>query len=240
MARVIAVQEEQIRMIKEKYKSSATKIEVPVTPASVISGVFDNVQPTQNIDNVAQPTFVTEPKVDMENSVVSLNTNPVDNGLTNKVFGSMPSVDAMPNQESVMPTAMDNAFFSMQSNTPLGADLPYQEPVIVSNAPVNAMSNDEYVKYINSLRDKLTLFYNDMNSELDKIQEQILQSSSASLVENANNNEVSASIEMSNNSLPTSNLGDGNIFDAQPNFDETMVIPREAIDNAMSVSHKVA
>lgn len=215
MARVIAVQEGQLKTLKDNYINFAVKTS---NNAEMLSGALNN-----NVAPIA-------PEINMEDQPVNLSSSNtieekvIDNDVTNQVFG-----------------ANNNGFGT--SLSPVGSDsVPYQEPGITTNVSINTLTEEEYVKYINSLRNKLTTFYNDVNAEIDKLQEQLIQKSGASLVDVNKQIEpkYDSAEEKTFSGYTANNNNNVNIFDVQPqevpqqpNLDETMVIPRTDFNNAI-------
>lgn len=223
MARVIAVQEEQLKMLKENYTKNAVNIAPSFNNASVLSeslgsGVEKNVVDTPVV-----------PQVDMEAQSVNLNpfevqpnVEPViSNEVTNEVFGSQ--VNGVPVSNVTNGVGEVNLFGNVGNNVLNGGNdnLPYQEPVM-NNAKVDTgMSDDfynDYIKDLNALRDMLTANYNDVLSEIDKLQEKLNQKTGVNLLSSSNSN-------VANNEIPINGMGtsvmdssSNNIFDADKTF----------------------
>lgn len=220
---IILLQEAQLNVGDKTLANSYFSNKAPVVNnADVISNVFE---PTSSqIEQAVQQNNVTDSRIDMEDSVVNMNPV-VSNDITNQVFGGVSAVDqisATPANDLVTPTfetqknVIDNP--SVLPNNSF--DVPYQEPTMVSMLE-NDIIDEANFKYINSLRDKLTNFYNDMNMELDKLQEQVVKKSGSSLV----------------GSVTDTNVVDSIIEPVVPqtnNLDETLVIPRDVMNNAIN------
>lgn len=173
MTRVIAVQEEQLKLLKENYNKKVPN--VVQNNANVLSESLGSASDVISVN-----------PIDMEAQSVNMNAfaaspiNPVvNNEATNEVFGVPADVNIsipLSNFKSpISTTSNDN--ISLQSE-----NLPYQEPTLTTSAPVNAMSDEAFVNYINSLRNMLSDFMNDMNSKLDKLQEEFLSKTGANLL----------------------------------------------------------
>jgi len=172
MTRVIAVQEEQLNLLKENYSKNVSITNIAPNNANILSeslgGTNENVSTNQ---------------LDMETQSVNLNAfstqpiNPVvSNETTNEVFGVPVGATSSNNFEpSFLSTSSENDGLKSE-------DLPYQEPSLGTSAPVNVMSDEAFVNYINSLRNMLSDFMNDMNSKLDKLQEEFLAKTGANLL----------------------------------------------------------
>jgi len=215
MARVIAVQEEQLKTLKENYNKNVQSVSLAQNNANVLSESL-------GMPNISQPT-----PIDMEAQSVNLNAfavqpssvSVVNNEATNEVFGIQNNetmgVETVSN-DTISGMNVDNLNNSGLSNG--NSTLPYQEPIL-NNVPVNVMSDEAFVNYINSLRNMLSDFMNDMNSKLDKLQEEFLSKTGANLV---NATEMkSEPISLSSLEAPV-NLGAentvNNIFDADKTF----------------------
>ena len=129
---------------------------------------------------------ITANPIDMETQTVNLNafaTSPINpivsNEATSEVFGVPNDVNfSIPSNSLEQPVlSSSNANVSLQ-----GDNLPYQEPTLGNPTPVNVMSDEAFVNYINSLRNMLSDFMNDMNSKLDKLQEEFLSKTGANLL----------------------------------------------------------
>jgi len=141
MTRVIAVQEEQLNLLKENYSKNVSITNIAPNNANILSeslgGTNENVSTNQ---------------LDMETQSVNLNAfstqpiNPVvSNETTNEVFGVPVGATSSNNFEpSFLSTSSENDGLKSE-------DLPYQEPSLGTSAPVNVMSDEAFVNYINSL-----------------------------------------------------------------------------------------
>lgn len=174
MTRVIAVQEEQLKLLRENYSKNVSVVSVVQNNANILS------------ESLAGPSGnITSNPIDMETQTVNLNaftTSPINpvvsNEATNEVFGVPSDVNfSIPSNNLDQPLSPLNEKVSLQSD-----NLPYQEPNLGNSAPVNVMSDEAFVNYINSLRNMLSDFINDMNSKLDKLQEEFLSKTGANLL----------------------------------------------------------
>lgn len=233
MARVIAVQEEQLKMLRENYTKNVVNVAPSFNNASVLSDSLSN-----GVENNVVVTPVV-PQVDMESQSVNLNPFEVQpnaapvisNEVTNEVFG--PQVDSVPVSNVTNGVGEVNLFGNVGNNVlSSGNDnLPYQEPVM-NNANLETEMNDDfyndYIKDLNALRDKLTANYNDILLEIDKLQEKLNQKTGANLLSAGNQtvaNNVGDSQPVANNEIPMNGVGSGvigspsgNIFDADKTF----------------------
>lgn len=204
MSRVIAVQEEQLKLLRENYNKNVANV-----VQSNANALSESLGGTSD--------FVSAKPIDMETQSVNMNAfavppiNPVvSSEATNEVFGATVDVN--------VPTSN----FEQPNVTTSNENLPYQEPLLNTSAPVNVMSDESFVNYINSLRNMLSDFMNDMNSKLDKLQEEFLSKTGANLLIADSASEVK-SVEPVNvqpvSNVVTDSLPVTNIFD--PN--ETLV-----------------
>jgi len=204
MSRVIAVQEEQLKLLRENYNKNVANV-----VQSNANALSESLGGTSD--------FVSANPIDMETQSVNMNAfavppiNPVvSSEATNEVFGATVDVN--------VPTSN----FEQPNVTTSNENLPYQEPLLNTSAPVNVMSDESFVNYINSLRNMLSDFMNDMNSKLDKLQEEFLSKTGANLLIADSASEVK-SVEPVNvqpvSNVVTDSLPVTNIFD--PN--ETLV-----------------
>jgi len=201
MSRVIAVQEEQLKLLRENYNKNVANV-----VQSNANALSESLGGTSD--------FVSANPIDMETQSVNMNAfavppiNPVvSSEATNEVFGATVDVN--------VPTSN----FEQPNVTTSNENLPYQEPLLNTSAPVNVMSDESFVNYINSLRNMLSDF---MNSKLDKLQEEFLSKTGANLLIADSASEVK-SVEPVNvqpvSNVVTDSLPVTNIFD--PN--ETLV-----------------
>lgn len=210
MSKVIAVQEAQLKMLRENYDKN-----VPVISIS-----------TNQVVNVDNPSNSTVPVIDMESEVVNLNaTNSLNEQVvtnldaTNEVFGSS-SVDLKPSSVEV------------SNPNPMNFEVPYKEPIETNEVPVNVLSDDAYYELLNSLRNMITDFANSAYSAIDKFQEERLQgkTTGANLVANSNGNDLKEETIVPNDNVVQSDVG-SNIFDNNPvdDLDKTVVLPANFI-----------
>lgn len=251
-------------------------VQVPNLDQPVQTTAQQPAQPVQT-EQIVQQTTPVSPFIDMEGKT-NLSVEPqasngqlMDTDIANQVIGLpsdsstkdpvIPDVNPLPDTNifaSVnMPMQDTGLTENIENSNSAQLTVPYQEPVMTNISAVNVMSEEMFVKWINSLRDSFTTFYNDINAELDKIQEQIVEKSGVSLISGVSDekvvtpsnettvSEVSEVVTPSITDVATMPIaGSENIFDLAPqasqqnvpqqtNFDETMVIPRNVMDNAI-------
>lgn len=248
MTRVIAVQVEQMNMLKENYNKSIPAKTVPMNNADLLNGSM----------NVAVSNPISTPTptpIDMESQVVNLDSSVNQSGVTNadvtnEVFGPQTSPDismpAFPSSPLLTDPIQTNTNDSINITNEVPAsnvvDVPYQEPVVSSQNVSNVMSDDSYYELLNSLRNMITDFANNAYAAIDKYQEEKLQgkTTGASLITNnesigvpENKNEVNIINPVSVEPVVSNNSN--NIFDSQStDLDNTVVIPGSVLSNAIN------
>ena len=233
--RVIALQDSQMLQINTVYNANK---KVVTSNADILNSVIGAGNLTN--DNV-EPNIPAAPagNVNMEDAPVNLNSAPVMPGVTEQVFGSTPVPEnPVSNNGFAQGTPGTNIFdtpvvetpatpvvpepvavpsqniFDMNSSAapsqPVNEQpsVPYSEPVIDQDNKTNEVASNDLITSINALRNKIDAFRDEMHSELDKIQESLTQDKTASsLVDQQTEN---------------------------PNLNETMVIPRDVMDQAIN------
>lgn len=242
MTRVIAVQEEQLKTLKENYNKN-------VSSNSLVQNNGDMLSDSLSANSAA----VSVAPIDMETQSVNMNAfaaQPnvapvISSDVTSEVFGSQTNTEIsnVSSNDSVVPEistigANDSVPVSAVSN-----DLPYQEPILNAPAPINVISDEAFVNYINSLRNMLSDFMNDMNSKLDKFQEEFLSKTGANLLNaetaNEEKREEIVSVNSVDNQINLETAPVTNIFDADKTFVTTNLIQditdaRNDMENGMS------
>lgn len=238
MSKVIAVQADQMKSFNEIYNKNAQPL---VNNANVVSDSL-------NIPTINQ-TFTP---IDMETQTVNLNPSveqpSVTNvEVTNEVFGSQAPADfAMPvfpgSPLENMPINESQGVSVAQPTFSSEINVPYQEPILNSSVPANAINDDSYIELLNSLRNMITEFANNAYAAIDKYQEEKLQgkNTGADLINSVNNPVVQNNIPIAGDA-PNTNVvnsvsqNDVNSFNTQSSdLDNTIVIPGSVISNAIN------
>lgn len=220
MAKVIAVQENQLKMLRQNYDNM-------VAESTSVSNKLENHNNTEN--SLIPPIQ----QIDMESQVVNLNSQPIiptitNDFATNEVFGPENLVsDDIKNSEN-------KSELNINNNTSL-ISVPYQEPNDVKKSSESNINNDSYFELLNSLRNMITDFANNAYAAIDKFQEERLQckETGANLINNIIDNVVDSSVkEIKETPLPKPNIFDDNSID----LDKTVVLPADFIANSISES----
>lgn len=238
MARVIAVQEEQLKTLKENYNKNIPSSSLAQNNGNVLSDSLSTSGVTVSVS-----------PIDMETQSVNMNAfvaPVISSDVTSEVFGSQTNGEmsnVSSRNDSVVP---EISTIEVNDTVPVSAEssvLPYQEPVLNNSLPVNVMSDEAFVNYINSLRNMLSDFMNDMNSKLDKFQEEFLSKTGANLLNtetvNEEKREEIVSVNSLDNPINLENAPVTNIFDADKTFVTTNLIQditdaRNELENSMS------
>ena len=239
MAKVIAVQPEQMKKLSDNYNA----LKVKENNASIISGVLDNNQPTAESSQISEPTLTSTPTVDMEGDPVNMGNAPVVSpAITNEVFNSgvetpnaegptvenptAPEVAAVNSPEMVVPNS------GPEVANPLGSEVVFPE-VPVANESANEHSaadliNPEPAPEVNPFAvnpGALNMFDNPTVNETvenNSVSNNIFDSASA------DNSAEQAPVAMDSSSA---DLGSSNEFDQMINA------LRNKIDNFTSEIH---
>jgi len=213
MAKVIAVQEIQLKMFNDNYKKNCQKENV----VNLNESIKEQIDvPTQNVSTISP--------IDMESQVVNLNsqfdTNPniANNYVTQEVFGT---------QENTTPSVVstENANFAV----------PYQEPTDIKSIPTSVLSDDSYYELLNSLRNMITDFANNAYAAIDRFQEERLQgkSSGVDLINGVSSNKEMILEDKKDEVVLDNKVS--NLVDDHPNdLDNTVVLPADFIANNLS------
>ena len=224
MAKVIAVQEIQLKMFNDNYKKNCQKENV----VNLNESIKEQIDvPTQNVSTISP--------IDMESQVVNLNsqfdTNPniTNNYVTQEVFGTQENSvnDSTIIQENTTPSVVstENANFAV----------PYQEPTDIKSIPTSVLSDDLYYELLNSLRNMITDFANNAYAAIDRFQEERLQgkSSGVDLINGVSSNKEMILEDKKDEVVLDNKVS--NLVDDHPNdLDNTVVLPADFIANNLS------
>lgn len=226
MSKVIALQDSQMAQLKDNYNASN---QLTTSNADVLSGALGG-----NESVASQPVFVSSsPVLNMENAPVNLDSGAVNQSVTDQVFGNSTAdgsatvnafaqpagttnmFDVAPVAEPVIPVIQEpvsvptqNIFDVASNSAPVETTISDPMVNIPTSVPaVEESKNIDYVGMINSLRNQIDSFRDTIHGELDKIQEALSAQSPSSQT--------------------ASTLIDKNL-------DETMVIPRDIMNNAIA------
>lgn len=228
MSKVIAVQEAQLKMIRENYDKN-------IPGVSVVKE-----------ENVVNPSVPSAPLIDMESQIVNLNSEYASSeptvtniNATTEVFGVPSSNSIQKTEEPVSTVSPVVQPFSNEASS----EVPYKEPLVSDSVPVNVLSDDSYFELLNSLRNMITDFANNAYAAIDKFQEERLQGkvTGANLVGEALSNGINSVNDVKTEESvisPVSNVAApavSNIFDNQTvDLDNTVVLPADFIANNIS------
>lgn len=228
MSRVIAVKEEQLSAIRDKYIQNKPAEEIVQNNAAILNETLSTPVMPQN------PMSTSVPNIDMESQVVNMNAtpvnivnealvSPVNAEITGQVFGN-PFDSGVGSNNSFEPIIPDLNSFNAnmnQINDTSASNLLQEESKEISN-----LNDDNIITVINSIRNDFDMSIKNLSDsfhkKMDELQEKVIVKNS-SVVETK-----------SENVIPTNDFTVSQM--SQPDLDETMIIPANVMASAIEES----